>query len=197
MAITKMTGAGGGRRGWRVKDFPCPRYHGWHSKRHRSTLPRSTYTVLFKTGLWMSAVCRRPLLGTHHTTYSRYDQLLHLLRSPARSLGFTIWGEIFANVTVLGFFLFFFNPTIEVVTFHLRGWCMLGAFLLPAFTRLGHDCQDIWRPCDGMHVRTGWTLGLYSHPKEFWRRIEPTTLHQVSPTHDQRAIPAQGMNNKF
>ena len=29
-----------------------------------------------------------------------------------------------------------FNPTIEVVTFHLRGWCMLGVFLSVAFTRL-------------------------------------------------------------
>ena len=27
-------------------------------------------------------------------------------------------------------------------------------FLLPAFTRLGHDCQDLLRPCDGMHVCT-------------------------------------------
>ena len=32
----------------------------------------------------------------------------------------------------------FFNPTIKVVTFRLRGWCVLGVFLLPAFTRLGH-----------------------------------------------------------
>ena len=31
---------------------------------------------------------------------------------------------------------FFFNPTIKVVTFRLRGWCVLGVFLLPAFTRL-------------------------------------------------------------
>ena len=41
--------------------------------------------------------------------------ILLLLRSPAISLGFTILGEIFAYVTV-------FNPTIEVVTFRLRGW---------------------------------------------------------------------------
>ena len=26
---------------------------------------------------------------------------------------------------------------------------MLGAFLLPAFTRLGHECQDRLSPCDG------------------------------------------------
>ena len=42
---------------------------------------------------------------------------------PAVSLGFTIFGEIFANVIV-------FNPAIEVVTFSLRGWYMLGVFLL-------------------------------------------------------------------
>ena len=37
----------------------------------------------------------------------------------------------------------FSNPAIEVVTFRLRGWCMLGVFMLLAFTRLGHDCQDL------------------------------------------------------
>ena len=47
--------------------------------------------------------------------------------------GSPLLGEIFAYVTV------FFNPTIKVVTFRLRGWCVLGVFLLPAFTRLGHE----------------------------------------------------------
>ena len=46
----------------------------------------------------------------------------------------------------------FFNPTIEVVTFFLCAWCMLGVFLLLAFTCLGHECQDLLSPCDGMHV---------------------------------------------
>ena len=57
------------------------------------------------------------------------------------------WGDIFAYVTV-------FNPTIKVVTFRLRGWCVLGVFLLPAFTRLGHERQDLLSPCDEMHVCT-------------------------------------------
>ena len=48
----------------------------------------------------------------------------------------------------------FLNPTIEVVTFHLRGWCMLGVLLLPASTGLGHECQDLLSLCDGMHVCT-------------------------------------------
>ena len=41
---------------------------------------------------------------------------------PARSLGFTIFGEIFANVSGFVFFVFcfFLSPAIEVVTFHLR-----------------------------------------------------------------------------
>ena len=47
-----------------------------------------------------------------------------------------------------------FNPSIKVVTFRLRGWCVLGVFLLPAFTRLGHERQDLLSPCDEMHVCT-------------------------------------------
>ena len=71
--------------------------------------------------------------------------LLFLPRSPAISLWLTILGEIFVYVTT-------FNPTIEVVTFCLRGWCMLDVFLLPAFTRLGHECQDLLSLRNRMHV---------------------------------------------
>ena len=46
----------------------------------------------------------------------------------------------------------FLNKLILLV----NGWCMLGmfgacwvCFLLPTFTRLGHECQDIWSLCDG------------------------------------------------
>ena len=31
-------------------------------------------------------------------------------------------------------------------------------FLLLAFARLGHKCQDLLSPWDGMHVCTDWTL---------------------------------------
>ena len=62
--------------------------------------------------------------------------------------GSPLLGEIFAYVT------FFLNPTSKVVTFSLRGWCVLGVFLLPAFTRLGHERQDLLSPCDEMHVCT-------------------------------------------
>ena len=46
----------------------------------------------------------------------------------------------------------FFNPTIEVVTFRLRGWRMLDVFVVLAFTRLGHECQGLLSLCDGIHV---------------------------------------------
>ena len=49
---------------------------------------------------------------------------------------------------------FFFNQTTEVITFRLRGWCRLGVFLLPAFTRLGHECQDLLSPREGMRAST-------------------------------------------
>ena len=49
-------------------------------------------------------------------------------------------------------FFFFFNPTSDMVTFHLHGWCMLGVFLLLAFTCLGHERQDLLSLCHGMHV---------------------------------------------
>ena len=51
---------------------------------------------------------------------------------------------------------FFFNSTTEVVTFHLCGLCMLGVFLLLAFTCQGHECQDLLTLSlsDGMHVCT-------------------------------------------
>ena len=65
--------------------------------------------------------------------------------------GSPLLGEIFAYVTV---FFCFFYPTIKVVTFRLRGWCVLGVFLLLAFTRLGHERQDLLSPCDEMHVCT-------------------------------------------
>ena len=84
-----------------------------------------------------------PVLVSPHSSSSVF---------PAISLGFTIFGEIFAYVIVFGDF---FYPTIEVVIFHLHGWCMLGVFLLAAFTCLGHECQDdLLGPCDGIHVYT-------------------------------------------
>ena len=78
---------------------------------------------------------------------------------PAISQGFTIFGEIIANLT------FLFIPTIEIVTFCLRGWCILGVFLLPAFTCPGYEHQDLLSPCNGMHV-CRLDFSLYLHPKD-------------------------------
>ena len=51
--------------------------------------------------------------------------LLLLLLVPQLYLwGSPFLGEIFAYVTV------FLNPTIKVITFHLRGWCVLGVFFV-------------------------------------------------------------------
>ena len=66
---------------------------------------------------------------------------------PSYIFGVTILGEIFAYVTI-------FNLTIKVVTVRFCGWGMLGVFLLSAFTRLGHERQDLASPCDGMRVCT-------------------------------------------
>ena len=41
-----------------------------------------------------------------------------------------------------------FTPTVEVVSFRLRGQCALGMSLLLTFTCLGHECQGILSPCD-------------------------------------------------
>ena len=109
----------------------------------------------------------------------------------------------------------FFNPTIEVVTFRLHGWCMLGVFLLPAFTWLGHEHQDLMSLCDGMHVCTDLTPVYTFIRKSFWgmetepmltpreksplpEKISPeedrthnaASSRTASPTHYQRTIPA-------
>ena len=65
---------------------------------------------------------------------------------------------------------FWVNPTIEAVTFHLRRWCMLGVFLLPVFTCLGHTgkCQDLLNPCDEIYVCTEQTSVYTLIRKSLW-----------------------------
>ena len=122
--------------------------------------------------------------------------------SPAISLGFTTFGWDFCVCDR------FFNPTIKVVTFRLCGWCVLGVFLLLAFTRLGHERQDLLSLCDEMHVCTDYTLirksfggnGVWTHVNSKGkipstgkcpqRRIEPATLWTASPSTTNWAIPA-------
>ena len=90
---------------------------------------------------------------------------------PAIPLGFISLGEILMCVTV-------FNPTIEVVTFRHRGSCVLGVFLLPAFTRLGNECQNLLSPCDRMHVCRDWT-SVYSliRKSSFLRNVVGTYVN--------------------
>ena len=54
-----------------------------------------------------------------------------------------------------------FNPAKEEVTFCPCGWSMLGVFLIPAFTHLGHE-SVWWNAC--VHRLD---FSLYSHLKEF------------------------------
>ena len=74
---------------------------------------------------------------------------------PAISLGFSIFGEIFV-------WLFFQSNHRGS---YIRGWCMLGVILLLAFTRLGHECQDLLSLCHERYV-CRLDLSLYSHLKE-------------------------------
>ena len=76
-----------------------------------------------------------------------YSHKLFLLRSQLYLWGSPFWVRFLCIWP-------FFNPTTEVITVCLYGWCMLGVFLLRAFTRPGHECQDLLSPCDGMHVCT-------------------------------------------
>ena len=79
---------------------------------------------------------RKSIMIKHCRQAERAQRTHILLCSPATPLGFTIW----VTFLHMGPFL---NPTIETVTFRLHGWCMLGVFLLLAFTRLGHERQDL------------------------------------------------------
>ena len=69
-----------------------------------------------------------------------------------------------------------FNPTIEVVTIHLCGWCMLGVFLLPAFTHLGHECRVLFEFVWWNAYVHRLDLSLYSHQKEFYGMESKPTL---------------------
>ena len=52
---------------------------------------------------------------------------------------------------------------------------MLGVILLPAFTRLGHERQDHFSPCDGMHVCTDYT-SVYTLIRKSVGGLEPETM---------------------
>ena len=68
---------------------------------------------------------------------------------PAVSLGFTIFGEIFAYVTASKS-----NHRGSCIPSSLVAGACWVCFLLPVFTHQGHECQDLSSLCDGMHVST-------------------------------------------
>ena len=72
----------------------------------------------------------------------------------------SLLGEILAYVTVCccccSLFLFVCFFYSNYWDSHIRSSWMVhaGYVLLPIFTRLGHECQDLLSLCDGMHVCT-------------------------------------------
>ena len=65
-------------------------------------------------------------------------------------------------------FLFVFNPTLRLshsVFVNSAYWVCLK---LPPFTRLRHECQDLFESVGWNECVHRLDLGLYSHPKEFW-----------------------------
>ena len=108
----------------------------------------------------------------HQTWFAHFQLVLHrnlqcfsLTSSsvfPATSLGFTIFGEIFAYVAFFFFAFFLSNHRGSHIP---SSWMMHAGFLLPIFTCLGHECQDLLGLCNGMHVCTDKTL-FYTHPIE-------------------------------
>ena len=64
---------------------------------------------------------------------------------------------------------FLFNPTLEVVILRLRGWCMLGLFLLLTFTRQRPERQYLLSPCNGMHAWKDYRPRfILSHTRVLW-----------------------------
>ena len=62
----------------------------------------------------------------------------------------------------------FFNPTIEVITFRLPGWCMLDVLLLPAFNHQGHECEVRATECTCAHILTS----VYTLIRKSFGRME-------------------------
>ena len=71
---------------------------------------------------------------------------------PAISLEFTFFGGAGGGGDGFLFISPLFNPTIEIVTFCLHGWCMVGVIYFTGI--LGHECQDLLCLCDGTYVCT-------------------------------------------
>ena len=81
------------------------------------------------------------------------------------------------------FFCFFKNPTIEVVTFHLRGWCVLGVFVA------------------GIHPSRTWMLRCFqfAQTKPLFILSSENVLGNGVRTHvnSKRKIPSHKVCNQF
>ena len=67
---------------------------------------------------------------------------------------------------------------------------MLGVFLLPALTCLGHECQDLLSLCDGMHVCTDYT-SVYTLIQKNFEGMESETMltpSEKSPTRGSEEV---------
>ena len=155
--------------------------------------------------------------------YDRYLNIRHNIKPKFLSYGPTarIKGDVFSSfiLSLSEYSVSVFPlPTLILTVIYCHcfkchcGWCMLSVFLLPAFTRLGHECQDLLSLCDGMHVcTTVYTLirksfgGMESEPmlsptekstlpEDFSSEEDGTrdaaSSRTASPTHYQWAIPA-------
>ena len=72
---------------------------------------------------------------------------------------------------------------------------MLGVFLLPAFTRLGHERQDLLSPCHRMHVCTDWTSIYTLIRKRFWGlESEPMLTPKGKIPSTGKILPSGGSN---
>ena len=147
-------------------DEPCPQYcHGLNED-----LPNfPTVFTLFMLRECGRGVSRIPVVLSYTTPhenthgFNNHNLSFHIvlvgllapltisfvfsLLSPPFSLGFTILGEMFTYVAV-----FVIQPLRKPHSVFVDGACCV--FLLPAFTRLGYECQDLLSPRDGMHVCT-------------------------------------------
>ena len=131
----------------------------WHTLPHAHTVPHTDILCLINRLyllLTYYTSCLDSTSYSHTMPHARiltyYVTRILLLHSQLYFWpGFIHFG---CDFLVCDRLVFFFNPTIEVVTFRLHGWCMLVMFLLPAFTGLGHECQDLLSPCHGMRVCT-------------------------------------------
>ena len=127
------------------KEPPTTSFRKCHVLQPENSSPSRESIPLSSTGVrrWLGKLTRCPLMVWCHCVpepliFCMWISFLLflLLRSQLYLWGSQFWVTFFCECFFVCFF--FFHPTVEVVTISLRGWCILGVLLLPAFTRLGH-----------------------------------------------------------